>query len=111
MGCGSERRRPGIDTPQDSSPWISAASSDQGRQDEIDERVRCSGERASGTVVSEEDFGGVVWYTGTLVGERLNLAEAMFQSRMQEQLYTPARISGWLRLGPGVAANAPPHDA
>lgn len=46
-----------------------------------------------------------MWYIGTLVGEQLNLADAMFQSRMQEQLYTPARILGWVRLGWGVLLN------
>jgi hypothetical protein len=92
-------------TLQDSAPWISAVSSDPSCQEKIDELVQRSGELASGDLSSVEDFGGLVWYTGTLVGEQLNLADAMFQSRMQEQLYTPARISGWVRLGWGVLLN------
>src|ERR1700758_4278454 len=54
-------------TPQDSSPWITAVSSDQSRQEEINKLVQRSGELASGALASEEDFGGLVWYTGTLV--------------------------------------------
>jgi hypothetical protein len=92
-------------TPQDSSQWITAVSSDQSRQEEIDELVQRSGELASGTLASVEDFGGHVWYTGTLVGEQPNLADPMFQSRMQERLYTPIRILDWRRLGWGVLLN------
>lgn len=65
---------------------------------------RC-GKLASDATTSKNDFGRLVWYTGTLVGEQLNLADAMFQSRMQEQLYTPTRILGWVRLGWGVLLN------
>jgi len=92
-------------TPRDSFPWITAVSSDQSRHEEIDELVQRSAELASDATTSKNDFGGLVWYTGTLVGEQLNLADAMFQSRMQEQLYTPARILGWVRLGWGVLLN------
>jgi hypothetical protein len=53
-------------TPQDSSPWIRAVSSDESRQEEIDELVQRSGELASGRLESVEDFGGHVWYTCTL---------------------------------------------
>ena len=92
-------------TPQDSSPWITAVSSDQSRQDEIDELVQRSGELAPGDLASVEDFGGHVWYTCTLVGEQRNLADPMFFSRMQEMLNTQTRILEWRRLGWGVLLN------
>lgn len=92
-------------TPLDSPPWIAAESSDQERQGEVDELVQRSGELSSGDLVSEEDFGGVVWYTCTLTDEAPNLADPMFFSRVQQLLYTPARVLGWLRLGPGVLLN------
>jgi hypothetical protein len=57
-------------TPQDSSPWIRAVSSDESRQEEIGELVQRSGELASGRLESVEDFGGHVWYTCTLAGEQ-----------------------------------------
>jgi hypothetical protein len=96
-------------TPQDSSPWISAVSSDESRQEEIDEFVQRSGELASGRLESLEDFGGHVWYTCTLAGEQPNLADPMFFSRMQEMLYTPVRIVDWRRLGWGVLLNFREH--
>jgi hypothetical protein len=92
-------------TPHDSPPWINAVSSDQSQQAEIDKLVQLSGELASGVLKSDEDLGGYVWYTCTLVAEQLNLASPMFQSRMQERLHTTTPISGWRRLGWGVLLN------
>ena len=93
-------------TPQNNSPWITAVSSDQGRQDEIDELVRRGGELTSGALASEADFGGHVWYTCTLGGEQPNLADPMFFSRMQEMLSTQIRIvNEWRRLGTDVLLN------
>ncbi|CAM3139547.1 hypothetical protein MYSI104531_20185 [Mycobacterium simiae] len=85
--------------PQDSTPWITAVASDQTRQEEIDKLVERSGELASGDLISNDDFGGVVWYTCTLAGEQPNPADPMFFSRMQEMLNTQVRIMQWLRLG------------
>jgi len=92
-------------TPLDSPPWIAAESNEQERQGQICELVRRSGELSSRDLKTEEDFGGVVWYTCTLTDEAPNLADPMFFSRMQQLLYTPARVVGWLRLGPGVLLN------
>ncbi len=92
-------------TPQGSSPWITAVSSDQSRQDEIDELVQRSGELASGDLESDDEFGGHVWYGCRLVGEQFTLADPMFQSRMQERMHLATRISDWRHLGPGVLLN------
>jgi hypothetical protein len=92
-------------TPLDSPPWITAESSNQERQGKVDELVQRSGELSSGDLATEEDFGGVVWYVCTLADEAPNLADPMFFSRVQQLLYTPARVVGWLRLGPGVLLN------
>jgi hypothetical protein len=92
-------------TPLDSPPRIAAESSDQERQGEVDRLVQRSGEASSRVLASEDDFGGVVWYTCTLSDEQPNLADPMFFSRVQQLLYTPARIEGWHRLGDGVLLN------
>lgn len=92
-------------TPMNSPPWIAGESSDQECQQEVDELVQRSGEASSRVLVSEDDFGGVVWYTCTLSDEQPNLADPMFFSRVQQLLSTPARIEGWLRLGDGVLLN------
>jgi hypothetical protein len=80
-------------------------SSDPGCQEKIDELVRRSGELASGDLTSDEDFGGRVWYSCTLVGEKANIAEPMFISRLQEMLNTQTRIMEWRRLGWNVLLN------
>ena len=92
-------------TPLDSPPWIAAKSSDQKCQGQVDELVQRSGEASSRVLVSEDDFGGVVWYSCTLNDEQPNLADPMFFSRVQQLLHTPARIEGWHRLGDGVLLN------
>jgi hypothetical protein len=92
-------------TPQDSAPWISAVSSDQSRQNDIDELVKRSGKAASGDLKSDDDFGGLVWYQCRLVGEQLNFAEPMFQSRWQERMHLATRILDWRRLGWSVLLN------
>jgi hypothetical protein len=92
-------------TPQDSAPWIQAVSSDQSRQDEIEELVKRSGELASRDLKSDEDFGGRIWYHCRLVSEQLNFAEPMFQSRWQERMHLATRILDWRRLGWGVLLN------
>jgi len=92
-------------TPLGFPPWITAEASDQERQGEVDELVQHSGEASSGALATEEDFGGVVWYTCTLTDEEPNLADPMFFSRVQQLLHTPARVTGWLRLGDGVLLN------
>jgi hypothetical protein len=97
--------------PLDSAPWIAAGCSDQQRQDEVDELVRRSGEASARALVSEDDFGGVIWYTCTLSDEQPNLADPMFFSRLQQLLYTPARVTGWLRLGDGVLLNFREDDS
>jgi hypothetical protein len=98
-------------TPQDSTPWIKAVSSDQSRQDEIDRLVKRSGDLASVDLRSEEDFGGVVWYRCQLIGEQLNLAEPMSQSRWRETMHLATRVLDWRRLGPGVLLNGAANDA
>jgi hypothetical protein len=90
---------------QDSTPWITAESSDPSCQQEIDQLVRCSGELASVVLRFDDDFGGYVWYQCTLAGEKLSLASPMFQSRLQERLHTTTPILGWRRLGRGVLLN------
>jgi len=93
-------------TPQDNAPWITAVSSDQGRQDEIDELVRRSGELCRGALMPGAEFGGHVWYTSKLVGEAPNLADPMFFSRVQEMLSAQVRIiDEWRRLGSDVLLN------
>jgi hypothetical protein len=93
-------------TPQDTAPWIAAVSSDQSRQDEIDEVVRRSGELCCGALMPGAEFGGHVWYTSTLIGEAPNLADPMFFSRVQEMLGAQVRIvDEWRRLGPHVLLN------
>lgn len=89
-------------TLTDSPPWIAAECSDQQRQGEVDELVKRSGDSASVALRTEEDFGGVVWYACALTDEPPNLADGMFFSRMQQLLYTPARIVAWVRLGSDV---------
>jgi hypothetical protein len=91
--------------PLESAPWIAAECSDQERQREVDELVRRSGEAASRVLVSEDDFGGVVWYACTLSDEQPNLADPMFFSRVQQLLHTPERIVGRVRLGDGALLN------
>ncbi|MCV7049888.1 hypothetical protein H7H82_04585 [Mycobacterium heidelbergense] len=97
--------------PVDSPPWIDAKSSDQECQAEVDAIVERSAELSFGALTDEDDFGGVIWYTCTLADEEPNLAEAMFFSRMQQMLYTPARVVGWLRLGAGVLLNFREDDS
>jgi hypothetical protein len=92
-------------TPLDAPPWIAAEASDQEHQSRVDELVQRCGELSSGDLATDEDFGGVVWYTCTLADEQPNLADPMFFSRVQQLLHTPARIAGWLRLGEGVLLN------
>lgn len=92
-------------TPLESAPWITAVASDPSQQGQIDELVQRSGELASGILAREEDFGGLVWYMCPLVGEQLNLADPMFQSRMQERFHTARRILGWRRLAGDVLLN------
>jgi hypothetical protein len=89
-------------TRTESPPWIAAESSDQDRQSEVEELVKRSGDSASVVLRTEEDFGGVVWYTCTLTDEPPNLADGMFFSRMQQLLHTPARIAGWVRLASDI---------
>lgn len=85
--------------PTDTAPWITAVSSDPAHQQQIDELVRRSGD-----LVAAGEFGGHVWYSATLVGEKWGI-DALFMTRIQEMLTNHKRILGWRRLGWNVLLN------
>ncbi|WP_179472350.1 hypothetical protein [Mycolicibacterium vinylchloridicum] len=91
--------------PLESAPWIAATSSDPSRQEEVDALVVRCGALTSAATATAEGLGGYVWYQCSLQTEQLNLADPLFQSRMQERLYSTTHITGWRRLGEGLLLN------
>ena len=87
-------------TMTDDAPWIAATASSLGEHTRIDELVKQSGDRTA-----EGDFGGLVWYSTTLVGQQSLTLDARFMTRLQEILGSQVRIEGWRRLGSHVLLN------